>query len=61
MANWFIAPLQFGIGIVHRLLILRNALLGPFSKSIHGNPKMYRCGAASLVGANGEPQIHAVD
>jgi hypothetical protein len=25
MANWFSAALQFGIGIVHRLLMLRNA------------------------------------
>ncbi len=25
MANWFIAALQFGIGIVHRLLIFLNA------------------------------------
>jgi hypothetical protein len=25
MANWFIAALQFGIGIVHLLLIFRNA------------------------------------
>lgn len=25
MANWLSAPLQFGIGIVHRLLMLRKA------------------------------------
>jgi CRP-like cAMP-binding protein len=38
MANWFIAPLQFGIGIVHRLVIFLNArYISLYTASAFGN------------------------